>query len=113
MQLFRGYCWAVITWLDSFGDPAAVDQDVGAGDEAGGVGAEIARQCADVFHLAPAADGNIGEELRIEFRVVASMEVFMSVPNGPGLMPLTVIPSRGEFERQGAREAQKRALAEE
>ena len=55
---------------DLRGGPAAVNQDVGAGDKPGFFGAEKQRQFADFLHVAPSANWNLRDELRVQFRVV-------------------------------------------
>src|SRR6185312_14000723 len=55
--------------------PAAVDQNVRAGDEAGVFGTEISRERADLFHAAPAADRNVRDKLRVELRILHERRV--------------------------------------
>ena len=50
--------------------PAAVEQDVCAGDEARFFGAKEQRQLADFFHVTPPADRNLRYELCVQFRIV-------------------------------------------
>ena len=50
--------------------PAAVDQDVGAGDEGGIVRAQVDGELADLFDAAPAAQRDAAEELGGGFGVV-------------------------------------------
>lgn len=50
--------------------PAAVNQDVRAGDEAGVLGAEIDREVANLFDLAPPAQRDLGDELLVQLGVL-------------------------------------------
>src|SRR3569833_2489865 len=55
--------------------PAAVDEDIRAGDEARVFGTEIGRESANFFHAAPAVDRDVGEELRVELRILHERRV--------------------------------------
>src|SRR5439155_7270222 len=50
--------------------PAAVDQEVGAGDEACVLQAQVQGQFADFLDLTPTSQGNTGNELLIQFRIL-------------------------------------------
>src|SRR3989442_14097188 len=45
--------------------PSAIDEDVRAGDEAGFFGADVEGETADLAHVAPAAEGDLGDELGV------------------------------------------------
>src|SRR5438270_3883351 len=52
------------------GTPASVDENVGTGDEARLLRAEVDCEPSDLFELTPASDGNFGNELPVFFRIV-------------------------------------------
>ena len=91
--------------------PAAVDQDVRAGDEAGVLGAEIEGELSDLFELCPSGPAESSRGTAAFSSGFCISGAFISVSNTPGLMPLTVIFSGGQFERQRARETEQRGLA--
>src|SRR5579883_1828539 len=57
--------------------PAAIDDDIGAGDEAGQVAAQIAGQRPDLFHLAPAAHRQLGQEKLVGLRIIDHRQVHL------------------------------------
>src|SRR5207237_3594207 len=50
--------------------PAAVDEEISAGDVAGIFGAEIDSQLSDFFLLTPAAQRDFGDELPVQFGIL-------------------------------------------
>src|ERR1035437_6443726 len=72
--------------------PAAIDQNIGPRDESRFLGTQVDRQLADLFHLAPPAQRDAGEDLRVGFRILLR-GAFHLRPEGPGLMPLAVMAS--------------------
>src|SRR6266850_5817587 len=104
---------ALFSWITNvrlLRSPAAVDENVRAGDETGVFGAEIECELADFLGLAPAAQGNFGKKLLGEFGVLQQGSIQL---RGERPRADTVDRNlfRGQFERQRARETEQRRFA--
>src|SRR6516162_8748794 len=90
--------------------PASVDQDVGAGDEAGCVRAQEYRQRSDFLWLTPTAEGDHGNELGVAGRILHQWGVHFRCERTRA-DPIYRDAVRGQFQRQGLSHPEQARLA--
>ena len=71
----RGAGYTAITKRSLPRRPATVDQDIGSGDKASCIGAQIAGKRANLLHFAPSPDRKVRHELRVHFWIVHQREI--------------------------------------
>src|SRR4029079_18679433 len=86
--------------------PAAVDQHVCAGDEARVLRAQVHGQFADLLDLAPTSQGNAGNELLVQFRVLEDRRIDLR-RKGSGTDPVDGYFFRREFQCESSSESEQ------
>src|SRR2546422_4381860 len=97
-------------WRQLLRRPAAVDEEVGPGDEARFLGAEVNGQGTDLFRLAPSAQRDFGNKLAVRFRILLDGHVHLRGDRA-GTDAIDGDAVGREFEGERAREAEQGGLA--